>query len=69
MATRNRAGLSLSPRSVSRYCRQDAGEVDVEGHPPVLAALAVYEQPAGADVDVDDVQGQHLARSQPAVEH
>jgi len=46
----------------------DGSHVRVKRHPSFPPSLADYLQPAAADVDVRDVQGQHFRRAQSAVE-
>jgi hypothetical protein len=44
----------------------DGSHVRVERHPPLPLSFTEHLQPPAADVDVGDVQGQHLGRTQPA---
>ena len=45
------------------------GDVHVEGDPALGAALARHPQPTSTDVDIGDIEGQHLRRAQPAEHH
>jgi hypothetical protein len=45
------------------------GHIDIQWHPPLLGALTGHPQPTPADIDVGDVEGQHLAGTQPTQQH
>jgi hypothetical protein len=52
-----------------QICLDQTRDLDIKGNATFLGAFAHHPHPAGADVDVSDIEGEQLPGPQPGQQH